>query len=209
VPDNRKSFFAGVDEVWDLFVLATLAAVLGFALSMIIGSDFGSYISSMFIAWGFVPMVCSFASYSKKETKAVSYTAIAFATVYAVLIMVVYFAQLTAVRLSVLSEHASQILNYKNFGLFFSYDLLGYAFMALATFFIAFTIKAATKPDKWLKALLLIHGIFAVSGVLMPMLGTFKADMSGGNLIGVLILEFWCAYFVPVCILSYLHFRKQ
>ncbi|HAG09227.1 MAG TPA: hypothetical protein DCK87_06690 [Desulfotomaculum sp.] len=108
-------------------------------------------------------------------------------------------------RLSVLSEQASQILNYKNFGLFFSYDLLGYSFMALATFFIAFTIKAATKPDKWLKALLLIHGIFAVSGVLMPMLGTFKADMSGGNLIGVLILEFWSAYFVPVCILSYLH----
>lgn len=188
--------------------IITLLAVLGFALSMLIGSDFGSYISSMFIAWGFLPMICSFASYSENETKAVSCTAIAFASVYAVLIMIVYFAQLTAVRLQELSEQASQILDYKNFGLFFSYDLLGYAFMALATFFIAFTIKATTKPDKWLKALLMIHGIFALSGIIMPMLGIFKADMPGGDLIGVLVLEFWCAYFVPVCILSYKHFRK-
>lgn len=187
----------------------TLMAVLGFALCMIIGSDFGSYISSMFIAWGFVPMICSFASYSEKETKAFSYTAIAFAAVYTVLIMVVYFAQLTAVRLLELSNQASQILNYKSFGLFFSYDLLGYAFMALATFFISFTIQATTKSDKWLKALLLIHGIFAVSCVILPMLGVFKADIAGGDLIGILVLEFWCAYFAPVCILSYLYFRRK
>lgn len=189
--------------------IITLAAVLGFAVSMIIGSDFGSYISSMFIAWGFVPMICSFASYSGKETKASSYTAIAFAAVYAVLIMVVYFAQITAVRLSQLSQQASQILDYKHFGLFFSYDLLGYAFMALATFFIAFTIQATTKPDKWLKSLLMIHGIFAVPCVIIPMLGLFHANMTDGDFLGVMVLEIWCAYFIPVCILSYLHFKKQ
>lgn len=188
--------------------IITLAAVLGFALSMIIGSDFGSYISSMFIAWGFVPMICSFASYSEKETKALSYTAIAFASVYTVLIMLVYFAQLTAVRLSQLTQQAAQILDYRKFGLFFSYDLLGYAFMALATFFIAFSIHATTKSDKWLKALLMIHGIFAVSCVIIPILGLFNADMKGGDLFGVLVLEVWCAYFAPVCILSYLHFKK-
>ncbi len=145
----------------------------------------------------------------RKRRKSCKLTAIAFAAVYAVLIMVVHFAQLTAVRLQLLSKQASQILDYKNFGLFFSYDLLGYAFMALATFIIAFTIQATTKSDKWLKALLLIHGIFAVSGVIMPMLGIFKANVAGGDLIGVLVLEFWCAYFTPICILSYLHFRKQ
>ncbi len=188
--------------------IITLAAVLGFALSMIIGSDSGSYLSSMFIAWGFVPMICSFASYSGKETKALSYTAIAFSSVYAVLIMLVYFAQLTAVRFSQLGEQAAQILDYKYFGLFFSYDLLGYAFMALATFFISFTIQATTKPSKWLKALLLIHGIFAISCVIIPMLGLFHTDMTGGNLLGIIILEIWCAYFVPVCILSFNYFRK-
>jgi len=188
--------------------IITLAAVLGFALSMAIGSDFGSYISSMFIAWGFVPMICSFASSSGKETKALSYTAIAFAAVYAVLIMLVYFAQLTTIRLSQLTQQAAQILNYKNFGLFFSYDLLGYAFMALATFCIAFSIRVTTISDKWLKALLMIHGIFAVSCVIIPMLGLFNANMTGGDLFGVLVLEIWCAYFTPVCILSYLYFNK-
>lgn len=195
-------------KVGQLSSVVTLAAVLGFALSMIIGSDFGSYLSSMFIAWGFVPMICSLASSGEKESKAMSYTAIAFASVYAVLIMLVYFAQLTAVRLSQLGQQASQILDYKNFGLLFSYDLLGYAFMALATFFIAFTIRAVSKPDKWLKALLMIHGIFAVSCVVIPMLGLFHAGMAGGDLTGVLVLEIWCAYFTPICILSYLHFKR-
>lgn len=62
---------------------------------------------------------------------------------------------------SFLGQQAAQILDYKNFGLFFIYDLLGYAFMALAAFFIAFTIRAVSKPDKWPKALLRITFIFA------------------------------------------------
>ncbi|HBL85032.1 MAG TPA: hypothetical protein DDZ99_09095 [Clostridiales bacterium] len=162
----------------------------------------------MFIAWGFVPMICAFAASGNKETKSAGNTAMTFAAVYTVLIMVVYFAQMTVVRLSQLNEQASQILDYKNFGLLFSYDLLGYAFMALSTFFIAWTIHAENKSEKWLKALLLIHGIFAVSCVIMPMLGVFSPDMAGGDLIGILVLEFWCVYFMPVCILAYRYFKN-
>lgn len=189
--------------------IVTLTAVLGFALSMILGSDSGSYLSSMFIAWGFVPLICSFAALGGKDTKAVRYTAIAFAAVYTVLIMLVYFAQLTVMRLSYLNEQAAQILDYQNFGLFFSYDLLGYAFMSLATFFIGLSIHASTAADRWLRALLMIHGIFAITCVVMPILGVFKPGMVGGDLTGVFVLEFWCAYFTPICILSYLHFRNQ
>ncbi len=189
--------------------IVTLIAVVAFAFAMIIGNDFGSYLSSMFIAWGFVPMICSFASYGQNETKSLSYTAMIFSAVYAVLIMIVYFAQLTTVRHSVLNEQASNILDYKNFGLFFSYDLLGYGFMALATFFISFTIQAKTKIDKWLKVLLMVHGIFAISCVIIPMMGVFNSSMSGGDIIGVLVLEFWCAYFIPICILSFLHFNNM
>lgn len=188
----------------------TLIAVLGFAVSMIAGSSYGSYFSSLFIAWGFVPMICAFAALGKKEAKAAGYAAIAFASVYTVLICIVYFAQLTTVRLSQLNDQASAILDYSYLGsLFFNYDLLGYAFMALATFFIGLTIQAKSKSTKWLKALLLIHGIFAVFCVLIPMLGIFEADMAGGDMIGVIVLEFWCAYFSPVCILAYKYFKKQ
>lgn len=189
----------------------TLIAVVGFALSMIFGSTFWSYVSSMFIAWGFVPLICALASYSGSETKSAGYTAVAFATVYSVFIMVVYFAQVTTVRLTELSQPAAQLLDYTKFGLFFSYDLLGYGFMALATFFVALTIKTRTRGDKWLKGLMMVHGLFAF-GILMPILGVFSPDMAGdaaSDLMGVAILGFWCAYFTPVCLLSYLHFKQR
>lgn len=189
--------------------IITLMAVLCFALSMILGNNTGSYIASMFIAWGFVPMICSFASKNEKQTKAFGYTSVAFSAVYAVFIMIVYFAQITTVNSGELTEQAGQLLDYNKFGLFFAYNLLGYAFMALSTFFIAFTISPQNKIDKWLKALLLIHGVFAVSCVIMPMLGIFKPEMAGGDLIGILVLEFWCAYFIPVCILAFIHFKRN
>jgi hypothetical protein len=187
----------------------TLLGVLGFAVSMVFGFDFGSFLTCIFIALGFVPMICAFAAFVGKEAKAPGYAAMAFAAVYAVLIVIVYFTQLTTVRLSLLSPQAAALLDYGNYGLMFNLDLLGYAFMALATFFIGLTIKAETKADKWLKALLLIHGVFAVTCFVMPMLGIFAPGMTGGDLIGTLVLEFWCAYFTPVCILAYVHFRRK
>jgi hypothetical protein len=112
------------------------------------------------------------------------------------------------VRLSSLSPEASAILDYRQFGLFFSYDLLGYAFMALSTFFIAFTVTVRSRADRALKTLLFIHGVFFISCFIMPLLGVFSPGMAGGDLLGVLVLEFWCAYFIPVCILAFLHFKK-
>lgn len=190
--------------------IVTLIGVIGFAVSMVAGRDDASYLFSLFISWGFVPMICSFSAVGSKESSSAGYTAIAFSSVYAVLVGLVYFAQLTTLRLSNLNEQALAILDYKNLGsLFFNYDLFGYAFMAISTFFIALTIQVKSKRDKWLKSLLLIHGIFAVSCVIMPILGVFQTDMKGGSIIGVLVLEFWCAYFTPVCILSFQYFKNN
>jgi len=41
------------------------------------------------------------------------------------------------------------------------------------------------------------------------MLGLFDANMGGPGWIGTAVLEFWCAYFTPVSILSILHFSKK
>jgi hypothetical protein len=188
--------------------LVTLGSVLAFAISMIAGSDTASYISSMGIAWGFVPLACAFAAPAEKEKKPAALTAVAFAAIYAVFIMLVYFAQLTAVSPE-LSEQAAALIDYSRFGLFFSYDLLGYGFMALATFFLSFVLAPKDKGDKALVWLLRIHGVFAISCVVMPMLHLFKPGMAGGDLIGVLVLEFWCAYFTPVCILAYRYFKRE
>lgn len=188
--------------------IVTLLAVLGFAISMLAGLDNGNYLSSIFIALGFVTMVCAFASYSEKDLKAASYTAMLFSAIYGVIVSIVYFAQLTTVQMTDLSEEADLLLNYKKFGLIFNYDLLGYSFMALATFFTGLALQVKCSRDKWLKGLLMIHGIFAACFIL-PLLGIFKAGMEGGDLIGNIVLEFWCAYFTPLCILSYIYFKKR
>jgi hypothetical protein len=70
-------------------------------------------------------------------------------------------------------------------------------------------LEPKNRNDKCLKILLTIHGIFFISCFLMPILGIFNSNMTGGDIIGIIVLEFWCIYFMPICILSYKHFRNK
>lgn len=189
--------------------IVNVLAVVAFSLSMLIGTKYVSYLVSMFIAFSFVPMICAFGYYCSTEKKVAGYVAIAFSTIYAVFILAVYFAQVTAVVHDGLNEQATQIIDYSKFGLFFSYNLLGYGIMALATFFAGLTIDVKSKSDRWLKLLLLIHGVFFVSCLITPMLGLFNPNMQGADWIGVAVLQFWCIYFIPIGVLSFLHFNKK
>lgn len=183
-----------------------LIAVAGFALSMLIGFQNGSYFCSMFIAFSFVPMMCAYAYFAQRKCKLAGYISAGFAAMYAAIILLVYFAQLTTVRQGGLTPQAAALLDFQQFGLLFSYDLLGYGLMALATFFAGLTVEVRSRADRWLKGLLLVHGIFFFSCLILPMLGVFTAD--GEAWIGVAVLEFWCVYFCPIGILSFLHFSK-
>lgn len=186
--------------------IINLIAIIGFAVSMLIGFNFGCYFSSMFIAFSFVTMMCSYAYYSERKCKLAGYISVAFSAIYATIIFLVYFAQLTTVRLNDLTQQATMLLDFQQFGLLFNYDLLGYALMALATFFAGLTIHIRTKSDNWLKYLLMIHGVFFISCLIVPMLGLFKTDSQSA--IGTILLEFWCLYFCPISILSFLYFSK-
>lgn len=181
-------------------------AVISFAISMLFDFAFGSYFSSMFIAFSFAAMMCGYACFAEKEVKLSGYISMAFAAVYVTIILLVYFTQLTTVRLNDLTQQAAILLDFQQCGLLFNYDLLGYAVMSLATFFAGLTVTSRTKADRWLKYLLMVHGVFFISCLIIPMLGVFKADSP--TWIGVAILEFWCLYFCPVSILSFLHFSN-
>ena len=125
-------------------------------------------------------------------------------------IMLVYFAQLTTVNNEQLTEQAANLLEMGKCGLIFNYDLLGYGIMALSTFFTGLSMKAKNKTDKWLKALMMIHGVFYLSCTFMPITGMFLKMTSGGDGIGGrLALVAWCVYFLPIGILSFLHYRKR
>lgn len=190
-------------------VIVTITVVL-FAVCMLIPFNFGSYFVCMLLPIGYIMMIAGFCNESDENHKVAAYIGMTFAAVYAVFILLVYFAQTTAVRLDSLNEQAMRILDYSRGGLLFSYDLLGYGMMALSTFFIGLTINARTKADKWLKCLMIIHGIFFFGCFIMPMTGVFSSMANGETSIGgVIALEFWCLYFLPIGVLAYRHFRKD
>ena len=195
-----------IARIGAIIVIITVAL---FALCMVT-SKFVSYFVCIFLALGYLLMIAGFHNESGEDRRVAANVGLIFGCIYAVLILLVYFAQTTAVRNDPLSEQAAMILDYSTGGLFFSYDLLGYGMMALSTFFTGLTIFPNNKKDKWLKYLLMIHGVFFFGCLLMPMTGIFRDTMSAGtdNLSGIIALEFWCAYFLPIGILSVLHFKK-
>lgn len=190
-------------------VTVTVSVIL-FAVCMLIPFDFGSYFVCMLLPIGYIMLTAGFCAESDGAHRAAAIAGAIFAAVYAVLVLLVYFAQTTAVRLDGLCDDALRILDYSRGGLFFSYDLLGYGMMALSTFFVGLTIQTKTRADKWLKYLMILHGIFFFGCFIMPMTGAFSSMASGETSIGgVIALEFWCVYFTPVGVLSALHFGKR
>ena len=189
-------------------LIVTLSVFL-FAVFILFDFTFGSYLVCMFLPIGYIMTAASFQHECIKDRKVCANTGLVFAGVYATLILIVYFAQTTSVRLDNLNDQAMLVLDYKNGGLLFNYDLLGYGMMALSTFFIGLSIKPANKADKWLKWLMIIHGVFFISCFVMPLTGMFTgmSDKSTGNG-GSIALLFWCAYFLPVGILSFIHFCR-
>ena len=183
--------------------------VLVFAICMLMHFDFGSYFVCIFLALSFVMMIAAFETECRKECKAAGKAALIFSAIYATLIIVVYYTQCTSVRNDNLNESAMRILDYKYLGLMFNLDLLGYGIMALSTFFIGLTINAERKSDKALKWLLLIHGVFFLSCLLMPLTGVFVGSDGSTSSGGVIALEIWCLYFLPISILSFLHFMRR
>lgn len=189
----------------------TGVSVLAFAASLIAGffcdSLFACCFSSMLIALGFVPFMAALnACNSNPSHRACSIAAMCFATVYAVLVFLVYYAQCTSVRLnSGLSEEALSLISYGHLGsLFFNYDLLGYAFMALSTFLTGCILPSVDRSSRILKALLMLHGIFFISCFLVPLFPVFTPNTN--STVGSLLLLAWCAYFLPICVIGFRYF---
>ncbi len=202
-------------KVGKLGSVLTGISIVAFALSMIFSlvSDFNwiflSYFSCMFLAIGYVMFACSVYSLNKNDDrKASGIIGVAFSIVYCVLICIVYYAQCTTVNLnSNLNNETLSIIDFSKIGsLFFNYDLLGYGFMAVSTFFLSFIVNTINDKNKVLKRLLFIHGIFFPCCFVLPMFPIFNANT--GNVLGTILLEIWCVYFLPICIFGYKYFQN-
>lgn len=180
-----------------------------FALFLMINFPTGYFFVCLILPIGFIMMTAGIQNECEGDRKVAANIGLILAAVYATFIMLVYFAQLTTVRNELLNEQAANLLVFGKFGLIFNYDLLGYGVMALSTFFTGLSMKPKNKTDKWLRALMLIHGVFYFSCTFMPMTGIFAKMSSGGDGIGGrLALVVWCVYFLPIGILSFIHFTK-
>lgn len=190
--------------------LIVSVTVFLFAVCMLISFSFGSYFVCMLLPIGYIMMTAGFCAECDEKHRVAANAGMMFAAVYAVLILIVYFAQTTVVRLDSFDEQLTRILDFSRGGLLFNYDLLGYGFMAISTFFVGLTLVPKTKADKYLRLLLLIHGVFFFGCFIMPMTGVFSSMADGDSgMGGVIALEFWCAYFLPIGILSVYHFKKE
>ena len=180
-----------------------------FALFLMINFPTGYFFVCLILPIGFIMMTAGLQNECEGGRKVAANIGLILAAVYATFIMLVYFAQLTTVKNELLNEQAANLLVFGKFGLIFNYDLLGYGVMALSTFFTGLSMKPKNKTDKWLRALMLIHGVFYFSCTFMPMTGLFAKMSSGGDGIGGrLALVVWCVYFLPIGILSFIHFTK-
>ena len=186
------------------------ATVFLFAIFLIINFTIGSYFVCLILPIGFIMMTAGLQSEYEADRRTAANIGLILAAVYATLIMLVYYTQLTTVKNESLNEQAANLLIFSRFGLIFNYDLLGYGVMALSTFFTGLSMKPENKKDKLLRALMMIHGLFYFSCTFMPITGIFARLSSGGDGIGGrLALVVWCVYFLPIGILSFLHFSKS
>ena len=53
------------------------------------------------------------------------------------------------------------------------------------------------------------HGLFFPGCLIMPMAGMFLGHDGSTSSGGVIALEIWCLYFLPIGILAYLHFKRN
>ena len=190
-------------------VVVTVTVFL-FAFFILTDIYYGQVFVCLFLPIGFILMTSGLHLECEKDRKVAGDAGLVFAAVYCVFIMFVYFTQLTTVANEELNEQAAKLIDFRNHAFIFNFDLLGYGMMAISTFFTGLSLKAASRADKWLKGLLIGHGAFFPGCVFMPMTGMF-VNMPGSNNNGggAMALVIWCAYFLPIGILSFYHFKKQ
>jgi hypothetical protein len=194
-------------------VLTAIATLL-FAIFMLIPdqhtSGMLSYGASMLISFGYLGLASSWLTTISSERKAPAYLGALLACMYAVYINLVYYTQLTTVRFNSAPAEALAFLTFNPGTWIFNFDLFGYGIMALSTFFLGLALLPTNRLEHWLRALLMAHGVFAISSILLPLLNVFNdLDAQSGNDIGVLALEFWCAFFTPIMVLAAIYFARQ
>lgn len=183
-----------------------------FAAFMLFGSgrtgEMLSFAVCTLLSWSFVILACAFYIAAAPDRKIFGLSGLSFAIIYAVLINIVYYSQLTVVRLNLLSEPVLAAVRFQPGSLFFAFDLLGYGLMALSTLLLAFSLSTLTPSGIWLKRLFIFHGFFAAPSIIFPLLRiSLSTTPNNGLSPGTIALLAWCAIFIPIMLVSARYFK--
>lgn len=157
------------------------------------------------LSWSWVATACAYSCYAKKEYSAAAKIGVTLGGIYAAIIGIVYYTQLTTVLYKSADETILQAFSFTSAGSWlFNLDLLGYGLLAISTFFVGLALQTKDKIDKALKVLLMLHGMFFVC-MFVPILPLPATNQGNG---GTVALICWCLFFLSICILSILHFKR-
>ena len=164
-----------------------------------------AYASSMGIAICFLCLTVANESFA--GSKMYARLSIAFAIIYCTLVCIVYYTQLSFVRLGSPSPEALSIVSYvPPRTAFFALDILGYFFMSLSVFFLGLTMHT----DLLLRKLLVAMGLWGGICIAVPLLPFFyEQSNSSSDTVGILALSLWAILFCPLMIMLAKHFGQQ
>ncbi len=201
---NRKIGFISsivIGSAVAIFLICLIAALF----NRISFTENLSYGVCAILSWGWVATAVVYSCYAKKERSAAAKIGVCTGVIYSTIISIVYFTQLSTVLYKSVDEKILQAFSFSAAGSWiFNLDLLGYGLLSISTFFIGLSLHADNKIDKALKFLLILHGIFFVC-MFVPILPLPASNQGNG---GTVALICWCLFFLPICVLSALHYKK-
>jgi hypothetical protein len=138
----------------------------------------GLFAPSLFLAWSFIVMMISIHYYAPEERKIYSHIGLVFAILYAALVSIVYFVELSVAVPAVFQGQVyPDWLSFTSPSMMVSIDGLGYGFMAMATLF-ASQVFAGNKSRRLIRWAFFANGLLAIvilSAVFIPALTVIGA----------------------------------
>ena len=148
--------------------------------------------------------------------------AIAFAIMYCTCNSIVYYVNVTFVERAkdVAVGAVLSVVQQPPPSAFFSIEILGYTYLGISAIFLAYSIRdeveyyataKTTTQSTLLLYLVWIHGITSVVGFIIPFCNfVYQTEKDDDNdPFYVFILLGWCAIFIPICVLLFLHYRRE
>ena len=165
-----------------------------------------AYASSIGIAISFLIMTISNEYFTSSEKSIHAKIAKSFAVIYCVLVCIVYYIQISFVRLGSPSPEALSIVAYAPpRTAFFALDILGYFFMSLSVLFLSFSIDT----NKLLKTSLLIMGLWGAGCIVVPLLPfLYEASDDSSDIFGIIVLALWSILFIPLSLMLARHYSN-